>query len=75
MVYLAPTGRTIAINNIRWAICHFGTGPTESLGIATVELPVGSLWSTFKLHMADNDFPMLLSIINVDWLGIYFDNL
>lgn len=63
------------LNDTRAAHCHFGIGTTISSGVGNIVSPVGKLWMSFDLNVANADTPILLSIDDMDRLGIYLLNL
>lgn len=63
------------LDKSRAAVCHFGISSTKSKGVAPVTFPVGDIFLTFKVHVVDADTPILLSIDDMDSLGIYLNSL
>ncbi len=49
---------------------QFGIGSTSSMGSICVETPIGSI----IFHVVDADTPFLLSLTDMDHLGVYYDN-
>lgn len=52
-------------------IVHFGIGTAKSLGACTIETPVG----TVTFHVMQTDTPFLLSLADMDRLGIFLNNI
>ena len=50
---------------------YFGIGSTSSIGSAMVRTPVGRI----NFHVVEADTPFLLSLADMDYLGLRFDNL
>ena len=50
---------------------HFGIGMTTSIGMLTVNSPVGQI----NFHVVKVNTPFLLCLQDMDKLGIYFNNL
>lgn len=73
--YCSKTGRQVNINESRAARCHFGIGSAVSLGTASITFPIGSFWVSFDAHIVDADTPILMSIDDMDRLGVYLNNL
>lgn len=46
-----------------------------SQGTTTIEFPFNDTWMHFNIHIVDVDVPILLSLYDMDRLGIYFNNL
>lgn len=73
--YRATIGKDVLIDESRAAKCHFGIGSAMSLGIAPINFPVGPMWLTCNAHIVDANTPILMSIDDMDLLGIYLNNL
>ena len=50
---------------------QFGIGSTSSLGSVLIETPLGLV----EFHVVKADTPFLLSLADMDRLGVYFDNI
>ncbi len=50
---------------------QFGIGTTSSIGSATVTTPIGQV----EFHIVQADTPFLLSLADMDQLGVYLNNL
>lgn len=51
-----------------------GIGQTKSLGSATCSFPIEHFWFTIKVYIVDADVPLLLSLADMDRLGLAYDN-
>jgi hypothetical protein len=50
---------------------QFGIGSTSSIGSAMIKTPIGQV----EFHIMVAKTPFLLSLIDMDKLGVYFNNL
>jgi len=50
---------------------QFGIGTTSSIGLTIVDTPI----SQVQFHIVKSDTPFLLSLADMDHLGVYFNNL
>lgn len=57
------------------AIVHFGINCIQSGGVAKIIFPVDNLCLSFDAHIVESNVSMLLSIYDMDRLGIYLKNL
>lgn len=73
--YFKATGRKPDIDTSRVPHCHFGIGTTISSGVGNISFPIGNLLMSFDRLVVDADAPILLSIDDMDRLGVYFRNL
>lgn len=73
--YCEYVGQDPRIDRSKAATCHFGIGSTKSVGTASIIFPIGNLWLSFDAHVVEADTPILLSIDDMDRLGIYLNNL
>lgn len=73
--YCKYFGRDPCMGRSKAVICHFRIGPTTSFGIEPIAFPIHSLWLTFDVHVVQADTPILLSIDDMDRLGIYLNYL
>lgn len=73
--YCSATGNKADIDKTRAAECHFGFGSAMSMGVAKTSFTLGSYWLSFHAHVLDTEPPILMSIDDMDRLGIYLNNL
>lgn len=72
--YCVATRRALEMGKTHVAICRFVIGFVEVLSVAVTEFPIGSVWRMVVLHVVDSNVPMLLSIMDLDRLGMNLNN-
>lgn len=74
--YCKYTGASPNIDKERSSTVMFGKGSVTSTGVARITMPFRSMLISFDIHVLENtDVPILLSLHDMDKLGIYFNNL
>lgn len=68
------TERSLTLQKTRATQCLFGIGSELSKGTATVEFPLGDLCLSFDVHIVNADVPLLMSIDDIERLGVYLNN-
>lgn len=64
------------IDATKHSTIRFGKGSSRSIGTALCSFPLGHLVLQFKMHvLPDTDLAILLSLRDMDELGVYFNNL
>lgn len=74
-VYCGVTGRNVDIDTVKAAVYHFSIGSTTSLGVAKINISIGGLWFSFNVDVVDADVPILMSIDDMDRIGVYYNSL
>ena len=76
LAYWQYTGYHPKIRETSNSTVRFGKGSSKSKGTALLRIPFGSTIFEVDVHiLPDTDVPILLSLQDMDSLGIYFDNL
>lgn len=52
----------------------FGKGSAQSFGTAIISFPFNNTTLSFTIHIIDGDIPLLLSLYDMDRLGLYYNN-
>lgn len=73
---ILQSGRTKPfIDSTRAASFRFAIGTTVSSEVGNIIYPVGNMWMSFDLHVVNFNTPILLSLDDMDRLGVYMKNL
>lgn len=73
--YCRHVGQPENIDPSKKVFCKFGISGTDSIGRARVQFPIKGIMLEFSMHVIDDDLPILLSLADMDKLGIYYNNL
>lgn len=73
--YCRPVGEQKDIVTSKKVFCKFGISGKKSVGGACMKLPINHLVLEFSLHIINGDLPILLSLADIDKLGIFYNNL
>lgn len=52
----------------------FGKGTEKSTGVAEINFPFNNLIMSLKISNVESDIPIILSLSDMDRLGVYYDN-
>lgn len=73
--YYRTMGHSPDINYDAKATVTLGDVHTKSLGRAAIDFPLGPIWTTIEIYILPRFIPILLSLRDMDKLGVYFDNI
>ena len=73
--YCRHIGHAENIDTSKTVYCKFGISGKQSVGRARVKFPINGIVLEFSLHVIEDNVPILLSLADMDRLGIYFNNL
>lgn len=73
--YCRHVGEQEDIDKSKRVFCKFGISGKMSVGRARMKLPINHLVLEFCLYIIDGDLPILLSLADMDKLGIFYNNL
>lgn len=74
-VYCKYVGQDLRIIRLKTALRHSGTGFTKTAGPVYINFLIDHSKLSFDAHVSETDTPILLSIDNMDRLGIFSNNL
>lgn len=75
LAYCKTIGKEPKVDPSHAACCHFAIGFSQSKGVARIFSPIGPHWLPFEVHIVNADIHILLSIDDVDRLGLSLNNL
>lgn len=67
-------GRNPAIDSIRATRYHLQIGSETSKGTTRIHFPLDNVCLSLDIHIVEADDAILLSVVNMDQLGVYLDN-
>ena len=73
--YCKHTGQTPEKTKSKSTAIIFGDSQTQTIGYATINMPVGSIWHSFKILLVHADVLILMSLADMDLLKISYNNL
>lgn len=73
--YCRHIGATEKLDTSRTVFCKFGISGKVSIGLAEVKFPINEIILSLNIHIIDDDVPLLLSLADMDRLGIFYNNL
>lgn len=74
-MYCNSVGKYQSIDDSRVATRHFEIGSTKFLGMTSIYFPIGHILLSFDKHVINANNPILLSVDEMDPLGIYLNNI
>lgn len=73
--YCRHIGINEEIDSSKKVHCQFGISGVLSLGTAEISFLIEKLTVNITVHILENDVPLLLSLFDMDLLGVHYNNL